>query len=121
MGGRGGLNFSFKMSKIVGTMLFLVRSFNFQLFVKFWQMLDERSVQMVSTSINIFEDKGSVEAMLNESLNQFNLIQHTFNKLSTFFTLSSMLISTRLTFKQLDFNSLFPQTLQTNMSDFIFY
>ena len=58
---------------------------------------------MVSTSINIFEDKGSVEAMLNESLNQFNLIQHTFNKLL------------------IDFNSLFPQTLQTNMSDFIFY
>ena len=46
---------------------------------------------MASTPINIFKDKVNVEAMLNESLNQFNLIQHTFNKLSTFFALSTML------------------------------
>ena len=34
-------------------------------------MLDERSVQTVSTPFNIFKNKGNVEPMLNESLNQF--------------------------------------------------
>ena len=34
-------------------------------------MLDERSVQTVSTPFNIFKNKGNVESMLNESLNQF--------------------------------------------------
>ena len=44
-------------------------------------MLDERSVQTVTTPFNIFKNKRNVEAMLNESLNQFKLIQNTFNKL----------------------------------------
>ena len=48
-------------------------------------MLDERCVQTVSMPFNIFKNKGNVEVMLNESLNQFELIQHTFNKLSAFF------------------------------------
>ena len=34
-------------------------------------MLDERSVRAVSTPFNIFKNKGNVEAMLNESSNQF--------------------------------------------------
>ena len=34
-------------------------------------MLDERSVQTVSTPFNIFKNKENVESMLNESLNQF--------------------------------------------------
>ena len=34
-------------------------------------MLDERSVQTVSTTFHIFKNKGNVEVMLNESLNQF--------------------------------------------------
>ena len=34
-------------------------------------MLDERSVQTVSTPFNIFKNKGNVESTLNESLNQF--------------------------------------------------
>ena len=34
-------------------------------------MLDEQSVQTVSMPFNIFKNKGNVEAMLNESLNQF--------------------------------------------------
>ena len=45
-------------------------------------MLDERSVQTVSTPFNIFKNKGNVEAMLNESLNQFKFdsthFQHFF-------------------------------------------
>ena len=48
-------------------------------------MLDEESVQTASIPFNIFKNKGNVESMVNESLIQFNLIQHTFNKLSTFF------------------------------------
>ena len=48
-------------------------------------MLDERSGHTVSTPFNIFNNKGNVEAMLNESLNQIKLIQHTFNNLSAFF------------------------------------
>ena len=39
----------------------------------------------------VFEKKGNVVWVLNESINRFNLIQHTFNKLSTLFTLSTML------------------------------
>ena len=41
---------------------------------------------MASTPFNVFKNKGSVESMLNESLNQFKLIliQYAFNKLSTF-------------------------------------
>ena len=34
-------------------------------------MLDERSVQTVSTPFNILKNKENVESMLNESLNQF--------------------------------------------------
>ena len=34
-------------------------------------MLDERSVLMVSTPFNIFKNKGNVEAIWKESLNQF--------------------------------------------------
>ena len=48
-------------------------------------MLDALSVQMVSTPFNISNHERNVEAVLNESLNQFNLIQHSFNKLSTFY------------------------------------
>ena len=36
-------------------------------------MLDERSVQTVSTPFNIFKNKESVESMLNESLNQVKI------------------------------------------------
>ena len=46
-------------------------------------MLDERSVQMVSTPFNISKNKGNVESMLNESLNQFKFdlthFQQAFN------------------------------------------
>ena len=43
-------------------------------------MLDERSVQTVSTPLNIFKSKGNVVAMSNESLNQFtDLLQYAFN------------------------------------------
>ena len=35
------------------------------------QMLDDRSVQAVSTPFNILENKGNVEATLNGNLNQF--------------------------------------------------
>ena len=34
-------------------------------------MLDERSIQTLSTPFNIFKNKRNVEAMLNESLKQF--------------------------------------------------
>ena len=34
-------------------------------------MLDELSVQTVSTPFNIFKNKENIESMLNESLNQF--------------------------------------------------
>ena len=34
-------------------------------------MVDERSVQKVSTPFNVFKNNGNVEAMWNESLNQF--------------------------------------------------
>ena len=46
-------------------------------------MFDERSIQTVSTSFNIFKNKENVDLMLNESSNQLNLIQHSFNKLSS--------------------------------------
>ena len=39
---------------------------------------------------SIFKNKGNVVWTLNESLNRFKF-QHAFNKLSTFFTLSTML------------------------------
>ena len=46
-------------------------------------MLDEGSVQTVPTQFNIFKNKGNVESMLNESLNQFKLdstrFQQAFN------------------------------------------
>ena len=46
-------------------------------------MLDERSVQTVSTPFNIFKNKENVEAMLNGSLNQFKFdstrFQQAFN------------------------------------------
>ena len=46
-------------------------------------MLDERSVQTVSMPLNVFKNKGNVEAMLNESLNQFKFdsiyFQQAFN------------------------------------------
>ena len=44
-------------------------------------MLDDRIVQMVSTltPFNIFQNKGNVEGLWNEILNQFNLIQHAFD------------------------------------------
>ena len=66
--------------------VFLVASFN-----KSWtdsgQMLDERSVLTVSVPFNIIKNKGNVEAMLNESLNQFKFDSTHFQqfKLSTFF------------------------------------
>ena len=57
-------------------------------------MLDERSVQTVSTPFNISNNKGNVEAMLNESLNQFKFdstrFQQAFNIFFSF-TLSTML------------------------------
>ena len=46
-------------------------------------MLDERSVQTVSTPFNIFKNKGNVETMLDESLNQLKFdsthFQQAFN------------------------------------------
>ena len=36
-------------------------------------LLDERSVETVSTQFNIFKNKANVESMLNESLNQFKI------------------------------------------------
>ena len=46
-------------------------------------MLHERSVQTASTQFNIFKNKGTVESMLNESLNQFKIdsthFQQAFN------------------------------------------
>ena len=56
--------------------------------------IEERSIQTASTPFNIFERelKGNVESMLNESLNRFKCDSTpSFNKLSTFFTLSAML------------------------------
>ena len=41
-------------------------------------MLDERSVQTVSTQFNIFKNKGNVEVMLDESLNQFKFDSTSF-------------------------------------------
>ena len=46
-------------------------------------MLDERSVQTVSTPFNILKNKENVESMLNERLNQFKFdsthFQQAFN------------------------------------------
>ena len=47
---------------------------------KFWNRLNG--------PFNIFENKGKVESMSNEILNS---IQYAFNKLSSIFTLSTML------------------------------
>ena len=41
-------------------------------------MLDERSVQTVSTQFNIFKNKENVEAMLDERLNQFKFDSTSF-------------------------------------------
>ena len=50
-------------------------------------MLNKLSVQTVSTPFNIFKNKGNVESMLNESLNQFKFdsthCQQAFSTLST--------------------------------------
>ena len=55
-------------------------------------MLDERSVQKVSTPFNIFKNKENVESMLNESLNEFKFdLTHFQLALNIFFTLSTML------------------------------
>lgn len=56
-------------------------------------MMDERSIQTVSTQFDIFKNKGNVEAMLKESLNQFNLIPTPFQQAfrQHFFALSIML------------------------------
>ena len=50
-------------------------------------MLDERSVQTVSTPFNIFKNKENVESMLNESLNQFKFDSTRFQQgfILTFF------------------------------------
>ena len=45
-------------------------------------MLDERSVQAVSTPLNIFKNKGNAVWMLNESLNQFNFDSTRFQQAS---------------------------------------
>ena len=51
-------------------------------------MLDERSIQKVSTPLNVFKNKGNVEAMLNESLNHFKFdsthFQQSFNNFLRF-------------------------------------
>ena len=48
-------------------------------------MLDEQSVQTVSTSFHIFKNKENVELMLNESLNQLKFDSvHTGNSLHFF-------------------------------------
>ena len=41
-------------------------------------MLDERSLQTVSTPLNTFKNKENVEAVLNESLTNSSLIQQAF-------------------------------------------
>ena len=54
-------------------------------------MLDERSVQTVSTPFNIFKNKENVESMLNESLNQFKFDSTHFQQsFQHFFTLSML-------------------------------
>ena len=50
-------------------------------------MLDERSVQTVSTPFNIFKNKRNVEAMLNESLKQFKLDSTHFQQAFNIFVL----------------------------------
>ena len=54
-------------------------------------MLDERSLQTVSTPFNIFKNKENVESMLNESLNEFKFdsthFQQAFNIFNTLSTL----------------------------------
>ena len=50
-------------------------------------MLDERSIQTVSTPFNILKNKGNVESMLNESLNEFQFDSTHFQRA----TLSTML------------------------------
>ena len=51
-------------------------------------MLDERSVQTISTPFNIFKNKENVDSMLNESLNQFKFDSTHFQPV--FFTLSTV-------------------------------
>ena len=56
-------------------------------------MLDERNIQTVPTQFNFFKNKGNVETMLDESLNQFKLdstltLQTSFQH---YFTLLTML------------------------------
>ena len=43
-------------------------------------MLDERSVQTVSTPFNISKNKGSVESMFDETLNQFKFYSTHFQQ-----------------------------------------
>ena len=54
-------------------------------------MLDERSEQAVSTPFHICKNKENVEAMLNESLNQFKFDSTLFQQAFNIFTLSTML------------------------------
>ena len=55
-------------------------------------MLDDRSVQTVSTLFNIFKNKENVESMLNERLNQFKFDSTHFHQaFNNFFTRSTML------------------------------
>ena len=55
-------------------------------------MLDERSVETVSTPFKIFKNKENVESMLNESLTQFKYDSTHFQQIfNIFFTLSTML------------------------------
>ena len=62
-------------------------------------MLVERSVQTITTQFNIFKNKGNVESMLNESLNQFKLdstrFQQTFNNVERAFQMPPTFGSTK--------------------------
>ena len=51
----------------------------------------EDSVQTASTSFNIFENKGKVELILNESLNRFKFDSTRFQQAFNIFTFSTML------------------------------
>ena len=56
----------------------------FQNLTKFGQILDERSVQTVSTPFNIFKNKRNVEGMLNQSLNLFKFDSRYFQQARTY-------------------------------------
>ena len=65
------------------------------------KVIVEQSVQTASTPFNIFENKGQVELIFNESLNQFKLDSTRFQEAFNIFTLSTMLDNLFKCIKQL--------------------